>query len=786
MPPMPPSTSGDDEIEVVLRPRAADGGQEPALLIQGRRIPIPPGGLVVGTDPSGALALGTAEADVHDPALQLDRHGSRVDLRSLDARTGVVLGGERLADDERPLQDGERLEVGDHTLFFVSDRHGDTIAVPGATAATAEVVSANLALDRDVLRLGSDPGCDVVLAHPTVSPLHAEIRTSPSRPGVAIVRDRSGSGAGLRVNGSLVRAADLQIGDEIAIGPYRLIFDGSLLHTREDAGALRLDAEGISVAAGGRTILQPTWLSVRPGEVVAIIGESGAGKSTLMTALCGVRQASGGRVTVNGEPLETRLSDIGFVPQDDIVHRDLTVTEALGYAAELRLPQDASRQQRDAAVAQVLDEVGLSEHAGKRIGALSGGQRKRVGVATELVSRPGLLFLDEPTTGLDAGLERRLMMLLRDLADAGRGVMLVTHATRSLHLCDKLCVMGRGGVLCYLGPPDRAPAFFGVETADEIYEALDRTPAEQWHQAFLASEHARASWDGPVAPAAAPARQPRPRALPQWWMLTRRYVKLTLRDRRTLMTNVAQVPVLALLTAILFHADVFRHDGPPGAMEASASTQLLFLVVTISIWFGAIGAAREVVKERAVLRRELAVGARVPAYVVSKLVVQGAIVALQIVALTAIVFGLRPLHEGAGTVAVVVGLLVVGGLTAVAMGLVVSALARSEDQASSFIPLILVPQLLFSGALVSVAQMTAVLKPISGLAFAQWSFAGVGSAIDMNERIARDPVFARASRYGPDFFGLAPGAAAAILIGFGLLFAVAAAVLVDRRVRHAE
>ncbi|WP_320670528.1 ATP-binding cassette domain-containing protein [Patulibacter defluvii] len=779
---------GEDEIEVVLRPRGRLAGDpsDPALLIDGRRIAIPAGGLVVGTDPAGALALGHAAGDVHEPALVLDREGPRVRLRSLDARTGVVLGGERLAADERWLADGERLEVGGHGCFFVGGHDaGDTIAVPGAEP-PAELVSANLALDRDVLRLGSDPGCDVVLAHPTVSPLHAEIRASPGRPGAAVIRDRSGSGAALRVNGALVRAADLRIGDEIAIGPYRLIYDGALLHARADAGALRLDAEGVSVTAGERTILQPTWLSVRPGELVAIIGESGAGKSTLMTALCGVRRASGGRVTVNGEPLETRLGDIGFVPQDDIVHRDLTVSEALGYAAELRLPQDASRGQRDAAVAQVLEEVGLSAHADQRIGALSGGQRKRVGVATELVSRPGLLFLDEPTTGLDAGLERRLMTLLRELADAGRGVMLVTHATRSLHLCDKLCVMGRGGVLCYLGPPGEALAFFGVTDADEIYDALDRTPADEWHRRFLESVHARASWDGPVAGGwdAGAARRPRPRLLPQWSMLTRRYVALTLRDRRTLITNAAQVPVLALLTAVLFHGDVFGRDGPPAAMEASASTQLLFLVVTISIWFGAIGAAREIVKERAVLRRELAVGARVPAYVLSKLAVQGVVVALQVVALAAIVFGLRPLDEGAATVATVVGLLVVSGLTAVTMGLVVSALARSEDQASSFIPLILVPQLLFSGALVSVAQMTAVLKPISGLAFAQWSFAGVGSAIDMNDRIARDPVFARASRYGSDFFALAPGAAVAILVAFGLLFAVAAGVLVDRRVRH--
>ena len=216
-----------------------------------------------------------------------------------------------------------------------------------------------------------------------------------------------------------------------------------------------------------------TTLSVEPNELVVVIGESGSGKSTLIKALAGVSRPSGGAVTVSGEPVASRLTDIGYVPQDEIVHPGLTVREALRYAARLRLPRDATDGDVDESVQRVMAELSLAEHAGTRIGSLSGGQRKRAGVATELLNRPSLLFLDEPTTGLDPGLESRLMRLLRDLADESRAVVVVTHATKNLRLCDRLVVMGRGGRLCFEGTPDEALEFFGVEDFDEIYTALD-------------------------------------------------------------------------------------------------------------------------------------------------------------------------------------------------------------------------------------------------------------------------------------------------------------------------
>ena len=167
---------------------------------------------------------------------------------------------------------------------------------------------------------------------------------------------------------------------------------------------------------------------------------------------------------VNGDDISLHRTSVGYVPQHEVVHGKLTVREALRYSARLRLPEDTTAAEIDETCARVMAELGLEEHAGTRVERLSGGQRRRVGVGLELLSRPSLLFLDEPTTGLDPGLEARLMALFRDLADPSRAVVIVTHATASLALCDELVVMGAGGVLCFQGAPAEALRFFGVET----------------------------------------------------------------------------------------------------------------------------------------------------------------------------------------------------------------------------------------------------------------------------------------------------------------------------------
>ena len=209
--------------------------------------------------------------------------------------------------------------------------------------------------------------------------------------------------------------------------------DGTLIKRSDAAtrtGGLEVRG-GKYVVDNGKQLLDDISLTARPGTLTAVIGGSGAGKSTLARLIAGYARPTSGSVSFEGHDIHAEYaslrSRIGMVPQDDVVHRQLTVHQALGYAAELRLPPDTSKADRAKVVAQVRDELDLTKHADTRVDKLSGGQRKRASVALELLTGPSLLILDEPTSGLDPALDHQVMTMLRQLADAGRVVVVVTH-----------------------------------------------------------------------------------------------------------------------------------------------------------------------------------------------------------------------------------------------------------------------------------------------------------------------------------------------------------------------
>jgi ABC-type multidrug transport system ATPase subunit/ABC-type multidrug transport system permease subunit len=534
-----------------------------------------------------------------------------------------------------------------------------------------------------------------------------------------------------------------------------------------------LEAQDIGVMVGASTLLQPTTLTLEPGELVAIVGPSGSGKSTLLKAVGGIRPTSAGSVAVRGEDVGLRQADIGYVPQDDTLHHLLSIEEALSFAARLRLPEGHTKEGREAAIAGVLGQVGLGDISERRIGNLSGGQRKRAAVALELISGPELLLLDEPTTGLDPGLERRLMELTRRLADGGQGVLLVTHATQSLDLCDRVAVMAPGGRLAYIGPPQGAPAAFGVERVEEVYAKL----ADEAEREERPQKRAEAA----TAPRLASSRGiPRRRILPQVRVLVRRYSILFLRDRRNAAILAAQVLILALGAAFLFHSDVFAYNEVGEAEHAAQSAQLAFLMVTVALWFGSISSVRQIVAERSVLTRELATGVRTEAYLLSKALVIGAVAAAQTLLFIWIVFALRPLgNPPANAELHVIQICVLVSWVGMGFGLMLSAFARSENQATSFLPLILLPQLLFAGAIVTTRDLGQPIQWLSHLIAAQWGFAGVGNAIGMNARIAADPDFSAASPYSSNFFNHGE-----LQVAIALLLMIAAcAIVLQARLR---
>ena len=511
---------------------------------------------------------------------------------------------------------------------------------------------------------------------------------------------------------------------------------------------------------GGARILGPVSLEVARGSLVALMGPNGSGKSTLLRVLSGIARPTGGSATWDQEATASAVQSLGYVPQRESVHDRLTTREALRYAASLRLDGSADVSSR---VEAVLDELGLAAQADTLIRSLSGGERRRAACGLELVGDPPVLLLDEPTSGLDEVLERRLMQLFRRLARDDRAVLVATHATLSLELCDEVIVL-QDGRIAYRGGWSGARAHV-TAVAEEPPVPLDAARGST-------GTSAQAIPSPPTPTALLASRRPFRLELR---VLAGRYFRTLLRDRRTLAVLVLQAPLIGLLIAIVFHSGALASGASPiGALE------LVFLVMTGAIWLGVASAAREVVKERGLVEREFDVGIRLDAYVLAKALVLFALNFVQVLLLVLVVEALRPLGIGMNGVVEVIALAVLTAWASAAMGLAVSCAARTVDQAAGAVPLLLMPQLLLAGGLIPLAQMPRIVSAIADITYARWSYAGLGSAAHIGARLAATD---SSSILGFDngFFALTPAATAGILAGFTVVELFLAVVLLVRR-----
>ena len=574
---------------------------------------------------------------------------------------------------------------------------------------------------KDTLTIGRDESNDITLDGLQISKRHARL----VRSGVGAVVEDLGSTNGVYVNGARVSRQALNPGDSAQIGTFIIRVDtAGAVGIYDTRAKTRIDAVNLvkrvkNRDGGGQiALLDGVSLSIQPNEFVGILGPSGAGKSTLMEAMNGNRPASAGNVLVNNQDLYRNLDSlkqsIGYVPQDDIIHKELSVYRTLYYVAKLRLSRDVSRREIDQIVNEVMDVTGLSERRNVSVNQLSGGQRKRVSMAVELVTKPSIIFLDEPTSGLDPGTEERIMKLFRQISESGRTVIMTTHAMENVRLFDKIVVLMRGKLVFY-GKPEEALSHLGASDFADLYDRLEEPventvaesgegarnaaterTAEEWKQKFLKTKQYERNIQKPLSELGSlpPSSMRKKRRLgifgsvSQWITLSRRYLEVLLKDKLNLFILLAQAPAIALLTFFVMGANKPRDF-------------VYFVVALVAFWFGTSVSAREIIRERPVFRRERMVNLGILPYLASKLFVLGIIVGLQCILLFVPLkffdlVGLMSMPGDLGGIPQFIAMLMTTAV-GIALGLLVSALVRTSEMATSLVPLILIPQILFSG-----------------------------------------------------------------------------------------
>jgi ABC-type multidrug transport system ATPase subunit len=591
------------------------------------------------------------------------------------------------------------------------------------------------------LKIGRANDNDIVVADVLASRHHATLIPTPG--GIEIRDNKSINGT--FVNGHRVDVAMLDEGDVVTIGNVDLIYtDGSLVRREEtaaDSGTGGLDVRSVTwTIEGNKTLLENISFTARPGTLTAVIGPSGAGKSTLAKQVAGYTHPTSGTITFEGHNIHADYaslrSRIGMVPQDDVVHGQLTVNQALMYAAELRLPPDTTKEDRQQVVEQVLAELEMTQHTETRVDKLSGGQRKRASVALELLTGPSLLILDEPTSGLDPALDRQVMTMLRQLADAGRVVLVVTHSLTYLDVCDQVLLLAPGGKTAFCGPPAQIGPAMGTTNWADIFSTVAGDP-QGANDRYVALS-------GPQ-PEPPPMEEPSDLGEPVHTSLRRQFSTIVRRQARLIVSDRGYFAFLALLPFIMgvlslaVPGDVgFGKPDPMGGSPNEPGQILVFLNVG-AIFMGTALTIRDLIGERAIFRREQAVGLSTTAYLLAKVCVYTLFAVLQSAIMVAIVvWGKGGPTQGA----VALGnpsleLFVTIAATCVAsanLGLLLSSLAKSNEQIMPLLVVAIMSQLVFSGGMVPVTNRI-VLDQMSWFTPARWGFAASASTVDLVNQV---------------------------------------------------
>lgn len=669
---------------------------------------------------------------------------------------GLFFNGTKITDQQ--LHDGDIFYIGKDIdnrciISFSSQRSGygnqlESFALTGQEKYT----------------LGRSADCDIVLDHPSVSKHHCIITYEN---GSYYISDNN-SLNGVSFNGGPLRGKQkLEQMDKITIADTTIVFNGSFLYFSKSASGVSIAAydivKEVKSGKGKKCILNNVSLSIQPGEFVAIIGGSGAGKTTLLNCLSGMTDFTSGDVLINGESLRTNFQSIrgiiGYVPQNDIVYDNLTLERMLFYSAQLRMPKDTSSAEINQKIDETIKMVELSDHRNTMISKLSGGQKKRASIAVELLASPKLFFLDEPSSGLDPGTEKKLMSMLKKLTMTGQTVIMVTHTVQNITMCDKLICMGNEGRLCFSGTPQKTLEFFGQKQMTDIYEDLNE------NSAVISERLKKTTTNSKSFSQIERVEKKRSKIhfgndFLQFCVMTRRYVQLTIHSRRLVLLLLMPL-VLTVLVCVAFQADgnfynyfglsVNRISFP--YLVGGDTMRLMFTFACAGFWIGIFNSVQEISKERAIFEREHFTGVKTFPYVMSKFVVitllcviQAAVMVLLFIFLTnttatvdgnmasATALELKMNNSGivfsnGGLGAEIYITTLLSLLSAMCMGLAISS-AVSNDLALVLCPVCLLPQILFSGV---ACALTGFTKTVSNIITCRWACIAYLTSTAVNE-----------------------------------------------------
>jgi ABC-type multidrug transport system ATPase subunit len=567
---------------------------------------------------------------------------------------------------------------------------------------------------KNSITIGRNPDCDIVLTDGNVSRLHCRVTVKGA--GQYRVQDLASTN-GVFVNGNKIVDAIVSATDVISIGNAQF----SLMPPEQVPAGVKPGSEIFAIRLdnvektfdNGHVGLFPVSLKVKKGEFIAIMGPSGCGKSTLLKAINGENPATSGTVYLNDinffEHYESLKYQIGYVPQEDIVHRELTVQNSLYYACKLRFATDITDTEIEEKVSKVLTALNINTPDVRQnlVGKLSGGQRKRVSIAMELLTEPNFLFLDEPTSPLDPETIEDFLNCLKQLAAQGTTILMVTHKPDDLHYADKVLFLSKGGYICYYGSTEKYLSYFGKITTIEVYSLLKT--AKQgliWYNKW--------NGDNPPSSVRRPVQKPtstrKDPFFKQLLWLTIRYFNIKTNDRTNTLILLAQAPIIALLICFIFK---------------ELTLAVLFLITIAAVWFGTSNATREIVGELPIYNRERMFNLQVLPYILSKIIVLTTFAALQ----SLLFIGILYFKFDGGDVSLsghytaYATFMLYLSFSATLIGLFLSTIVNTTEKAMTLLPIVLMPQIMLAGIIASIEKNN-LTEYVSTFILARWGTEG--------------------------------------------------------------